>query len=110
MSVSLSHRMPRSPQPRYRGAAGFDTETLSLHEAAPGHAFKISIQQELTDLPRFWRYGRYSAYAEGRALHCESIGRELGMFTDPYRWYGRLSAEMLRAMRLGIDTGLHAKG
>ena len=88
----------------------FGLETLSLHEAAPGHHFQISIQQELTGLPRYRRFNNYVSYAEGWALYAESIGKELGVFTDPYQWYGRLSDEMLRAMRLVVDTGLHAKG
>jgi len=93
-----------------RAQPKFGMETLSLHEAAPGHHFQIAIQQELTGLPRFRRFNGYVSYSEGWALYSESLGKELGVFTDPYQWYGRLADEMLRAMRLVVDTGLHSKG
>lgn len=86
-----------------------DMESTFLHEAIPGHHFQISIQQELS-LPRYRRFGGNAAYAEGWALYTESLGKDLGMYTDPYQWIGRLANEMMRAVRLVVDTGIHWKG
>jgi uncharacterized protein (DUF885 family) len=85
-------------------------ETLAIHEAAPGHHFQISLKQEQQNEPDYRRFAGYNAFEEGWAVYCESIGREMGMEQDPLQHFGQLNEEMLRAMRLVVDTGLHAKG
>jgi len=85
-------------------------ETLFLHEAIPGHHYQISIQQENKALPKFRRFLWYGAYGEGWALYSESLGKELGLFTNPYQYFGHLSDAMHRAIRLVVDAGLHSKG
>jgi uncharacterized protein (DUF885 family) len=83
--------------------------SLFLHEAMPGHHFQLSLNLE-SDLSRFRRYSYFNAFGEGWALYTEGLGKDLGVFNDPYQYLGRLTAEMHRAIRLVVDTGMHAKG
>ncbi len=85
-------------------------ESLFLHEAIPGHHYQISLQQENENLPKFRRFVFYSAYGEGWALYCESLGKELGLYTDPYQYMGSLGDEIHRAIRLVVDVAIHTKG
>jgi len=86
-----------------------EMESTAYHEGVPGHHMQISIAQTLPELPRFRQEGGYNAYVEGWALYAERLGKEMGFYQDPYSDYGRLSGEMLRAIRLVLDTGVHYK-
>lgn len=85
-------------------------ESLFLHEAIPGHHFQTSLQQENESLPKFRRFAWYGAMGEGWALYTESLGKELGLYTDPYQYMGALGDEIHRAIRLVVDVGMHTKG
>ena len=88
----------------------WDLENTTYHEGLPGHHMQISIAQELTGIPKFRTQTGYTAYAEGWGLYTELLAKEMGFYTDPYSDMGRLNAEMWRAVRLVIDTGIHSKG
>lgn len=94
------------PQSRAR----YSMESLLVHEGSPGHHFQISLAREMSHLPRLRRFGGFTAFSEGWGLYSETLGRELGLYTDPYQYYGHLSAELWRAIRLVLDTGIHAQG
>ena len=93
---------------RYNVTSGM--EGLFLHEAIPGHHYQLSLQNENEALPKFQRFASYGAYVEGWGLYAESLGKELGLYTDPYQFMGSLVKEMHRSVRLVVDVGMHAKG
>lgn len=87
----------------------YQIEALAYHEGIPGHHMQLAIAQELEDVPRFRRFGGYTAYSEGWGLYAERLGKEMGFYTDPYSDFGRLTLELHRAVRLVVDSGLHHK-
>lgn len=97
-----------SPEPENYSIVG--TEDLFLHEAIPGHHYQIMLKIENKSLPDFRRFLNYGSYTEGWGLYTESLGKELGLYTDPYQYFGMLTAEMHRAIRLVVDAGMHSQG
>jgi uncharacterized protein (DUF885 family) len=95
----------------FRERSLVDDEAVAYHEGVPGHHMQLSVQQQLTGLPKFRQHGLgFNAYSEGWALYAEQLGKEVGFYQDPVSDYGRLSSELFRAVRLVVDTGIHSKG
>ncbi|MBN1631708.1 MAG: DUF885 domain-containing protein [Thermoleophilia bacterium] len=93
----------------YQDRSLLEAESTAYHEALPGHHFQVAVAQALPGLPPFRQHASYNAYSEGWALYSERLGKEIGFYQDPYSDFGRLSSELLRAVRLVVDTGLHHK-
>ncbi len=98
------------PIPNLQIYYSYQMEDMFLHEAIPGHHYQIALQQEQAGLPKFRQFGGFGAYIEGWGLYSESLGKELGLYQDPYQYMGRLGADMHRALRLVLDVGIHHKG
>jgi uncharacterized protein (DUF885 family) len=118
---NISHYMPGTPDGSrparvivatsdYAHRKLLSDETIAYHEGIPGHHLQISMQQQLKGLPPFRLHTVYNAYAEGWAVYAEALGKEIGFFQDPASDYGRLNTELMRAVRLVVDTGIHADG
>jgi uncharacterized protein (DUF885 family) len=101
--IFYAHLSDMRAMPRYQ------LENISYHEGSPGHHMQISIQQELTGIPRFRTQYGYTAFSEGWGLYSEALGKDMGFYEDPYSDFGRLAGEIWRAIRLVVDTGIHAK-
>jgi uncharacterized protein (DUF885 family) len=87
-----------------------DVEATAYHEGLPGHHLQLSISQELDNVPEFRKFGGYTAFVEGWGLYAERLGKDVGFYQDPYSDYGRLQGDIWRAIRLVVDTGVHAQG
>jgi uncharacterized protein (DUF885 family) len=121
-ATAATHYVPGTPDGKRPGRVVVATsnfadrslindEAIAYHEGVPGHHMQLSVQQQLTGLPKFRLHGLFfNAYAEGWALYAEQLGKEIGFYQDPASDYGRLSSELFRAVRLVVDTGIHSKG
>jgi uncharacterized protein (DUF885 family) len=108
-AAAATHYVTGTPDGKHPGRVV--VEAIAYHEGVPGHHMQLSVQQQLTGLPKFRLHGLgFNAYIEGWALYAEQLGKEVGFYQDPVSDYGRLSSELFRAVRLVVDTGIHSKG